>query len=70
MAVKVKGKAETKMLAERLMSKAENPEHDDLVEVVLTCFELQGRVYDLEKKHQDLVDNLRIFIGKEEDEKV
>ena len=63
----IKGKAETKLLAERIISKAENSEHDDLVEVILTCLELQGRVTDLEKKHQDLVDSIRFVMdnGKE-----
>jgi|13_taG_2_1085334.scaffolds.fasta_scaffold148922_2 hypothetical protein len=37
------------------------------VEIVLHALALEERLEILEKKHQDLIDNLRIFIGKEED---
>tara|TARA_Y100001963_G_scaffold147042_1_gene222807 strand:+ start:185 stop:358 length:174 start_codon:yes stop_codon:yes gene_type:complete len=53
---------------QRFYDKAENQEHDDLVELTLTIMDLQGRVYSLEDKLQDLIDNLRIIMVKDEEE--
>ena len=38
------------------------PAHRDLIEA------LEKRVETLEKKHQDLIDNLRIFMVKDEEQ--
>tara|TARA_Y100001951_G_C11285409_1_gene268351 strand:- start:610 stop:885 length:276 start_codon:yes stop_codon:yes gene_type:complete len=57
-----------KALMQRFYDKAENQEHDDLVELTLTIMDLQGRVYSLEDKLQDLIDNLRIIMVKDEEE--
>ena len=41
-------------------------EHAPEAQIVMHSVDMEVRLQDLEKKHQDLIDNLRIFMGKEE----
>ena len=77
---KLKGKAEaqdkddTEKFAEYLANMAghlnweerEIESTDPEAKMVLHQIALEVRLQSLEKKHQDLIDNLRIFIDKEE----
>ena len=44
-------------------------EHTPEAQIVMHMIHLENRLETVAKNHDDLIDNLRIFIGKEEDEK-
>ena len=59
---RMKDKEKRKIMENEKSRTDKEPAHRDLIEA------LEKRVETLEKKHQDLIDNLRIFMVNDDDE--
>ncbi len=60
---RMKDKEKRKIMENEKSRTDKEPAHRDLIEA------LEKRVETLEKKHQDLIDNLRIFMVNDDEEK-